>query len=153
MDTIENWEQIHKILQERDIEGRPLYFLMKQHPLLLFKIETTIELEWEGDIPLYRRESLFLSTMARIFGIRVERPLARDTKCVICAEAKSLHSSSASLAARPCSNTLPTLLKYSWSLSPCRFALFSPSRDRTELSTLTTQPILPRASLTQPEVP
>ena len=113
MDTIENREQIHKILQERDIEGRPLYFLMKQHPLLLFKIETTIELEWEGDIPLYRRESLFLSTMARIFGIRVERPLARDTKCVICAEAKSLHSSSASLAARPCSNTLPTLLKYS----------------------------------------
>ena len=85
MDTIENREQIHKILQERDIEGRPLYFLMKQHPLLLFKIETTIELEWEGDIPLYRRESLFLSTMARIFWNQSRAPFgSRHEMCRRC---------------------------------------------------------------------
>lgn len=67
LDTMENREQIHKILQERDLQGRPLYFLLKKHPVLLFKIETIIELEWEGAIPLYRRESLFLCSMARIF--------------------------------------------------------------------------------------
>ena len=67
MDTFETREQIHKILEEKDLEGRPLYFLMKKHPKLLFKIETIIELEWEGDLPIYRRESLFLSSMARIF--------------------------------------------------------------------------------------
>ena len=42
MDTIDSRDQIHKILQEKDIEGRPVYFLMKKHPLLLFKIDTII---------------------------------------------------------------------------------------------------------------
>ena len=37
---------------------------MKKHPSLLFKIETIIELEWEGVIPLDRKESFCLSSMA-----------------------------------------------------------------------------------------
>ena len=63
MEEVESEEQMRRLLHDRDLSGRSVYSLIKRHPQLLFKIESIIEAEWQGPIPVWRSNSCELSTL------------------------------------------------------------------------------------------
>lgn len=63
MEEVESEEQMRRLLHDRDLSGRSVYSLIKRQPQLLFKIESVIEAEWQGPIPVWRSNSCELSTL------------------------------------------------------------------------------------------
>ena len=63
MEEVESEEHMRRLLHDCDLSGRSVSFLIKRHPQLLFKIETVIEAEWQGPIPVWRSNSGLLSTL------------------------------------------------------------------------------------------
>ena len=50
MENIKSKEQLISYLKASDLENRVMYDLIKKHPLLLQKIETLINDQWNGEI-------------------------------------------------------------------------------------------------------
>lgn len=50
MENIKSKEQLISYLKDSDLENRVMYDLIKKHPLLLQKIETLINDQWNGEI-------------------------------------------------------------------------------------------------------
>ena len=60
---IDSEKQIHDILDETDLNGRPVKNLIKKHPELLLKIETIIERDWQGYLDILTHETFELSAL------------------------------------------------------------------------------------------